>query len=55
MPQPVSLRSQRIQTHEEDPVELMYARGVTDGLPVVPPTEERVKRMLATVPATPKN
>jgi len=54
MPQPVSLRSQRIQTHEEDPVELMYARGVTDGLPVVPPTEERVKRMLAAVNRDPQ-
>jgi len=28
-------------------VELLYERGVTDGLPVVPPTEERVTRMLA--------
>jgi len=31
----------------EDDVEAMYARGWTDGLPVVPPTEERVLRMLA--------
>lgn len=27
-----------------DPVEDLYARGVTDGLPVVPPTAERVQR-----------
>jgi len=54
MPQPASLRSPRIQTHEEDPVELMYTRGVTDGLPVVPPTEERVQRMLATVNRDPQ-
>ena len=30
----------------EDPVEAAFARGWTDGLPVVPPTEERVARML---------
>src|SRR5690349_5672137 len=29
-----------------DPVELAYARGWTDGLPVVPPTDERVFAML---------
>src|SRR6266404_2796823 len=27
-----------------DPIEELYARGVTDGLPVVPPTRERVAR-----------
>src|SRR5215510_6280891 len=47
MPDPVPLRSPRIQAQEDDPVEMLFARGVTDGLPVVPPTEERVKRMLA--------
>lgn len=31
----------------EDDVEAAYARGWTDGLPVVPPTEERVLRMLS--------
>ena len=30
----------------EDEIEACYARGWTDGLPVVPPTEERVVRML---------
>jgi len=30
----------------EDEFEAMYARGWTDGLPVVPPTRERVLRML---------
>lgn len=30
----------------EDDVEAMFDRGWTDGLPVVPPTEERVMRML---------
>ena len=31
----------------EDPVEACFDRGWTDGLPVVPPTPERVLRMLA--------
>ncbi len=30
----------------EDPIEACYERGWTDGLPVVPPTPERVLRML---------
>ena len=30
----------------EDEIEMMFARGWSDGLPVVPPTEERVMRML---------
>jgi thiol-disulfide isomerase/thioredoxin len=30
----------------EDPMEMMFNRGWTDGLPVVPPTEERVMAML---------
>ena len=41
------LSSRRVELGEyEDPVEAAYARGWTDGLPVVPPTEERVARML---------
>ena len=41
------LRSRRIEIAElEDEFELMFRRGWTDGLPVVPPTEERVLRML---------
>ena len=31
----------------EDPVEVCYDNGWTDGLPVVPPTPERVERMLS--------
>ena len=31
----------------EDEMEALFARGWTDGLPVVPPTEERVMRMLS--------
>ncbi len=41
------LAARRIDTGGlEDPVEACYARGWTDGLPVVPPTPERVMRML---------
>lgn len=43
-----------VQTEEEDPFELLFARGVTDGLPVVPPTAERVQRMLAAVQRDPQ-
>jgi hypothetical protein len=43
-----TLRSRRIEVGElEDEFEAMDARGWTDGLPVVPPTRERVRRMLA--------
>lgn len=42
-----SLASRRIELAElDDDIEAMFARGFTDGLPVVPPTEERVLRML---------
>jgi hypothetical protein len=41
------LRSRRIEFGEdEDDQEAMFARGWSDGLPLVPPTEERVLRML---------
>ena len=42
-----SLRSRRVELAElEDEVEALFDRGWTDGLPVVPPTEARVLRML---------
>ena len=42
------LAARRVELADlEDEVEAMYDRGWTDGLPVVPPTEERVLRMLA--------
>ncbi len=42
-----SLRSRRIALADlEDDMEAMFDRGWTDGLPVVPPTEVRVLRML---------
>jgi hypothetical protein len=41
------LRSRRIEIGaDEDAHEAMFARGWSDGLPLVPPTEERVLRML---------
>jgi thiol-disulfide isomerase/thioredoxin len=43
-----TLRARRIDLGEaEDDVEAMYERGWSDGLPLVPPTTERVARMLA--------
>ena len=54
MPETASLHSQRIEVQEDDPIELLYSRGLTDGLPVVPPTEARVKRMLATTERDPQ-
>jgi hypothetical protein len=41
------LRSRRVEIGDgEDVEEAMFARGWSDGLPLVPPTEERVLRML---------
>ena len=41
------MRSRRIEALEpDDPIEICYQRGWSDGLPVVPPTPERVLRML---------
>jgi hypothetical protein len=42
------LRSRRIEVADaEDEMEMMFTRGWTDGLPVVPPTEQRVLKMLS--------
>ncbi len=42
------LRARRVEfASAEDEFEAMYGRGWSDGLPVVPPTAERVMRMLA--------
>ena len=44
---PYRLASRRVELGSaEDPIEAAFARGWTDGLPVTPPTEERVARML---------
>jgi hypothetical protein len=41
------IRSRRIEIADQDDVfEFMFDQGLTDGLPVVPPTPERVIRML---------
>ena len=41
------LKSRRIELGEDEDIEeAMFARGWSDGLPLVPPTEERVLRML---------
>ncbi|MDQ3738771.1 MAG: thioredoxin [Actinomycetota bacterium] len=41
------LQSRRVELAEqEDDIEAMFQRGWSDGLPVVPPTKERVLRML---------
>ena len=41
------LQARRIEIGDiEDPIEACYERGWSDGLPVVPPTPERVLRML---------
>lgn len=34
----------------DDPIEQLFERGVTDGLPAVPPTRDRVERMLVGAP-----
>lgn len=48
------LRARRVELGAlEDPVELAYARGWSDGLPVVPPTPARVLRMLEGTPRAP--
>jgi hypothetical protein len=42
------LRARQIELGaDEDPFEFMFERGLSDGLPVVPPTPERVMRMLS--------
>jgi hypothetical protein len=42
-----TLRSRRIELADlDDEMEVLFERGVTDGLPVTPPTEARVLRML---------
>src|SRR5437773_12395969 len=37
----------RAAADDADAIEELYARGVTDGLPVVPPTRARVARAIA--------
>ena len=47
-------KSRRIEFSEwDDPVEQAFERGWTDGLPVVPPTDDRILRMLGGTGRTP--
>jgi len=51
-----TLHARRVEIAEaEDEFEAMFARGYTDGLPVVPPTPERVMRMLAGTTRDPRD
>lgn len=44
----ISFQSRSIEVSEDDdPIEVAYDRGWSDGLPVVPPTDLRIARMLA--------
>ena len=44
----LALKARTIEVSDwEDPIEAAYDRGWTDGLPVVPPTDLRIARMLA--------
>ena len=44
----ISFQSRSIElTEDDDPIEVTYDRGWSDGLPVVPPTDLRITRMLA--------
>ncbi len=50
----MALRSQRIPVKDfSHAVELFYSKGWTDGLPVIPPTEDKVEAMLRTVERDP--
>lgn len=50
------LQARRIEVADlEDEIELAYERGWSDGLPVVPPTEERVLRMLSGTTRAPED
>jgi hypothetical protein len=40
------LAARKIEYGDDDPAEICYLRGWTDGLPVTPPTDVRVMRML---------
>ena len=46
-------RHAEVPEDQAEAFDLMYARGWTDGLPVISPTEERVERMLAGIEAAP--
>jgi hypothetical protein len=46
---PATLTSKRVSARDEaDAIEVAFSRGWSDGLPIVPPTEDRVRAMLET-------
>ena len=50
------LAARRIEVGDlDDAIELFFAKGLTDGLPIVPPTEGRVLRMLAATMRAPQD
>jgi hypothetical protein len=50
----MALRAAAIETRDAlDAIELFYQKGWTDGLPVIPPTEHRIRAMLDTVQMEP--
>ena len=49
-----AFHSQPIDIQENDPFEALFSSGLTDGLPVVPPTAERVMALLAAVDRDPQ-
>ena len=55
--QPDALISRRVEVAGslEDAIELCYQRGWTDGLPVIPPTEERVLSFLEVIGRAPSD
>ena len=50
----VDLTSKRYRVEDLDAVEFCFQQGWTDGLPVIPPTPERVEAMLAAARLDPK-
>ena len=50
----IGFKSRKVEFSEwDDPVEQAYDRGWTDGLPIVPPTDDRILRMLAGINRSP--
>ena len=51
----MSLHAEPITTKDAfEAIELFYQKGWTDGLPIVPPTEDRIQAMLSTVGMAPE-
>src|SRR4030095_12945047 len=50
----VELTSKRYRVEDIDAVEFCYQQGWTDGLPVIPPTADRLTAMLAAARLDPK-